>query len=239
MLQRTLSHSNAGPRTSQPAWRCTPRAGARGWSRWSWPRASASSLPVPGRGIGSWNERSSAAAWPRATAPSAASSAGSVEAAGDRGGVPVRPFPRPTLIGVGGAATARGGRRSSSAMRKNDGPALGVPAPLSDHHQPSGNTTLAHRSGPGRGSASTLRCRLGPCTQPARPIRAGGRSYHGPSAGRKPAGIPPRVLFGMVPPAAAARFIPKTTRSAIPSLLLAPVGRPVMCGQASAGGGRR
>jgi hypothetical protein len=37
-------------------------------------------------------------------------------------------------------------------------------APRHRHHEPHG-----------QGSAYTLRCRLGPCTQPARPIRAEGR----------------------------------------------------------------
>jgi hypothetical protein len=148
MLQRTLSYSNTGPRTSQPAWRCTPKGGARGWSRSSWPRASASSWPAPGRGIGSWSGRSSAAAWRRATARSAASSAAAVagEPGGCEGGAPVRPSLR-----LAWSPAGPGG------------------------HEPSAIPTLAHHEGRGRGSAYSLRCRLGPCTQPARPIRAEGR----------------------------------------------------------------
>jgi hypothetical protein len=88
---------NTGPRTCQPAWPCTPRAAARGWSRSSWPRASGSSWRAPGRGIGSWSGRSSAAGWRRATAPSAASSAASTVEPGGRqeGGHTGPPLPLP------------------------------------------------------------------------------------------------------------------------------------------------
>jgi len=100
MLQRTHSYSNAGPRTSPPGSPCTPKAGARGWWRSSSGTASASCWRVPGTGIGSWSGRSSAAAWPRATAPSAASSAAAGESTSRRGGAPVRPSTLSASAGV-------------------------------------------------------------------------------------------------------------------------------------------
>ena len=97
-----------GPPTCRHGRRCTPKAAAHGWSRWSSATPSGSSSPGRGPGIGSWSGRSSGAAWRRAPAPSAAPSAAAVDATGG-GEVPVYPF-LPHLWPLAGPACHQPGR---------------------------------------------------------------------------------------------------------------------------------